>query len=91
MGTADALFLRMLHLIGDKGMLKFLRFFGLSLFAWLFLAACSGTTSPPTTPTVEIVPGRPTAPASGDSFREDSPEQVAATGRPQLIEVFAYD
>jgi hypothetical protein len=75
-------------------MVKLLRFFGLSLFAWLFLTACSSTpTSPAETGVeeVETVAGRPTAPASGDAFREDSPEHVAATGRPQLIEVFAYD
>jgi hypothetical protein len=39
---------------------------------------------------VAMVP-RPTAPAAEDNdFREDSYTQVAATGKPQLLEVFEY-
>ena len=37
------------------------------------------------------IPGRPDAPASPDSdFRADPASVVAATGRPQLIEFFAF-
>ena len=36
------------------------------------------------------VAGRPDEPASPDQFRADSAEHIAATGRPQLIEFFAY-
>jgi hypothetical protein len=43
-------------------------------------------------PTVaSAIPGRPVAPAGIDEdFREDSPLHVAATGRPQLVEFFAF-
>jgi hypothetical protein len=36
------------------------------------------------------VPGRPSGPARGSAFRLDPVEVVAATGRPQLIEFFAF-
>lgn len=35
-------------------------------------------------------PQRPAEPASPDAFRADAVEFVAATGRPQLVEFFAY-
>jgi hypothetical protein len=37
-----------------------------------------------------VVPGRPSEPARGSAFRPDPVEVVAATGRPQLIEFFAF-
>lgn len=37
------------------------------------------------------IPGRPTAPAGvNEDFRSDPADVVAATGRPQLIEYFAF-
>lgn len=36
------------------------------------------------------IPGMPTSPADGD-FRADSPDLVAATGRPQLLEFYRED
>lgn len=33
---------------------------------------------------------RPQSPAEGEAFREDHPSHVASTGRPQLIEFFAF-
>lgn len=47
------------------------------------------TAAQPTFP--EGVPPRPIAAAGiEEDFREDSPQHVAATGRPQLIEFFAF-
>lgn len=61
------------------------------------LTACGGA---PTAPTLSPTTTNPddttralahaSAPA-GNDFREDSPLLVAATGKPQLLEVFSYD
>ncbi|MCZ7546962.1 MAG: hypothetical protein M5R40_27120 [Anaerolineae bacterium] len=49
------------------------------------------TDSPPPTGTPAQIPGRPDAPAAVDAdFRPDPASVVAATGRPQLIEFFAF-
>jgi hypothetical protein len=54
-------------------------------------APASARTAQPDAAT-EAMPERPSSPAAEDGdFRADSPLHVAATGRPQLIEVFSYD
>lgn len=64
------------------------------------LVACASTTAPQPTDApgaaspeaTDISTLRPKAPAGeSEDFRPDSPLLVAATGRPQLIEVFSYD
>ncbi len=46
---------------------------------------------PTAEPTVAQIPGRPGAPAPVDGdFRADPASVAAATGRPQLIEFFAF-
>lgn len=46
---------------------------------------------PPAPANAQPLPGRPSAPAPIDSdFRADPASVVAATGRPQFIEFFAY-
>lgn len=74
---------------------------GVAMLAALALAsACSvfepgrpardAEAEPATTEAVQI-PGRPDAPAPVDGdFRADPASVVAATGRPQLIEFFAF-
>ncbi len=84
---------------------KFVRrmyWIGAALAAILFaLAGCSATatdTSTQATPvtsgsgeTADVIAGRPAAPAAEDAdFRPDPVSVVAATGRPQLIEFFAF-
>jgi hypothetical protein len=58
-----------------------------SLLVWmLLLVACRPTETTPRQTSME----RPTAPA-GDDFRADAVKWVAATDKPQLIEIFSYD
>ena len=73
-----------------------------TIIAGLVLAGCGSVTVPPTdTPSetgariateegISNLPTRPTAPALLDQYRADSAADVGATGRPQLIEFFAY-
>ncbi len=59
-------------------------------------AVLTGSTAEPFSTLTEqpadetVVPGRPSEPARGSAFRPDPVEVVAATGRPQLIEFFAF-
>lgn len=75
---------------------KILFVLSLSL-VFLFGAACSliPSADPPKVeeeaPASTIGPGRPDAPPPVDGdFRADSADLVAATGRPQLVEFFAF-
>ncbi len=65
------------------------------LMSGLILAACTSATaevsiSGGAVDTATPAVGRPTAPAPLDQYRADSAADVGATGRPQLIEFFAY-
>jgi len=52
----------------------------------------SATPAPTGDVNADILALRPSQPAAeGDDFRPDPVAVVAATGRPQLIEVFSYD
>ncbi len=54
--------------------------------------AQSATPAPTGDVNADMLALRPSQPPSeGDDFRPDSVVVVAATGRPQLIEVFSYD
>jgi hypothetical protein len=81
--------------MGGVFMAKRIPVFVLLVLVLLFGAACSvlgiGVTDDAPAAVDPQIPGRPDAPAAPDGdFRADPVSLIAATGRPQFVEVFAF-